>query len=36
MTAKRPVNAGKHWTRDDIAKFCQLARENTPVREGLL
>ena len=32
MTAKRPVNAGKHWTEDDIAKLRQLARENTPTR----
>ncbi len=32
MTAKRPVNAGKHWTKDDIAKLRQLARENTPTR----
>ena len=32
MTAKRPVNAGKHWTGDDIAKLRQLARENTPTR----
>ena len=32
MTAKRPVNAGKHWTGDDIAQLRQLARENTPTR----
>ena len=32
MTAKRPVNAGKHWTKDGIAKLRQLARENTPTR----
>ena len=32
MAPKRPANAGKHWTRDDIAKLWQLARENTPTR----
>ena len=32
MATKRPANAGKHWTRDDIAKLRQLARENTPTR----
>ena len=32
MATKKPANAGKHWTRDDIAKLCQLARENTPTR----
>ena len=36
MAPKRPANAGKHWTRDDIAKLRQLARENTPTREGVL
>ena len=32
MAPKRPANAGKYWTRDDIAKLRQLARENTPTR----
>lgn len=32
MITKRPANAGKYWTRDDIAKLRQLARENTPTR----
>ena len=32
MTPKRPTNAGKHWTSDDIARLRQLARENTPTR----
>lgn len=32
MIPKKPANAGKHWTRDDIAKLRQLARENTPTR----
>ena len=32
MATKKPANAGKHWTRDDIAKLCRLARENTPTR----
>ena len=32
MAFKRPVNAGKHWTEDDIANLRQLARENTPTR----
>lgn len=33
MAPKRPANAGKYWTRDDIAKLRQLARENTPKHE---
>ena len=32
MATKRPVNAGKHWTGEDISKLRQLARENTPTR----
>ena len=32
MAPKRPTNAGKHWTSDDIARLRQLARENTPTR----
>ena len=32
MATKRPVNAGKYWTSDDIARLRQLARENTPTR----
>ena len=32
MAIKRPANAGKHWTRDDIATLRRLARENTPTR----
>ncbi len=32
MAPKRPANAGKYWTSDDIAKLRQLARENTPTR----
>jgi hypothetical protein len=34
MATKKPANAGKHWTRDDIAKLCRLARENTPKHES--
>lgn len=29
---KKPVNAGKTWTSDDIAKLRQLATGNTPTR----
>lgn len=29
---KKPVNAGKTWTSDDIAKLRQLAKGNTPTR----
>ena len=32
MATKKPVNAGKHWTGEDISKLRQLARENTPTR----
>jgi hypothetical protein len=32
MATKKPVNAGKYWTSDDIARLRQLARENTPTR----
>ena len=32
MATKKPVNAGKYWTEDDIARLRQLARENTPTR----
>lgn len=32
MATKKPVNAGKHWTEDEIARLRQLARENTPTR----
>lgn len=32
MATKKPANAGKHWTGNDIAKLRQLARENTPTR----
>ena len=32
MAPKRPTNAGKHWTSDDIARLRQLARESTPTR----
>lgn len=32
MAPKRPANAGKYWTRDDIAILRQLARESTPTR----
>ena len=32
MAPKRPTNAGKHWTSDDIARLRQLASENTPTR----
>jgi len=32
MATKRPANAGKYWTGDDIAQLRQLARENTPTR----
>ncbi len=29
---KKPVNAGKTWTSDDIAKLRQLVKGNTPTR----
>ena len=29
---KKPANAGKAWTVDDIAKLRQLAIRNTPTR----
>lgn len=32
MATKKPANAGKYWTEDDIARLRQLARENTPTR----
>ena len=32
MATKKPVNAGKYWTEDDIARLRQLAIENTPTR----
>jgi hypothetical protein len=32
MATKKPANAGKHWTGEDISKLRQLARENTPTR----
>ena len=32
MATKKPANAGKYCTEDDIARLRQLARENTPTR----
>lgn len=32
MSAKKPVNAGKAWTGNDVAKLRQLASGNTPTR----
>ena len=32
MATKKPVNAGKYWTEDDIASLRKLARENMPTR----
>ena len=29
---KKPVNAGKVWTADDVARLRQLAKGNTPTR----
>ena len=29
---KKPVNAGKVWTADDVATLRQLAEGNTPTR----
>jgi hypothetical protein len=30
--AKKPANSGKAWTKTDVAKLGQLAKENTPTR----
>jgi hypothetical protein len=32
MATRSERNSGKPWTRDDIQKLRQLARENTPTR----
>ena len=33
---KKPVNAGKVWTADDVATLRQLAEGNTPTRVMVL
>lgn len=34
--AKTPKNHGKTWSKDDVKKLKQLAKENTPTRVAAL